>query len=365
MKKVLVVGTGWYGCQVARKLQELGVDFDMVDRTNDFFAESSSKNQNRLHFGGFHYSRSHGTRVECRRGYDKFVEEYPEFSRQVDSYYLVARESLLDFNTYVAIFKHENSPFTVQTLDTLTSRGIRFCPSVVDGNSVLLVKERWIDFERVRKHFKNIFGHKLKSFSKNLLKVSPDFEDVVFDGVRYDLMFDATYGKMFPLDDCVFEFCLTLIYKRKTESEKNSPSVTVVDGDFFSLYPYNMSHNLFTLTHVSYTPMFSSHLLAEVETFAKEVETTGKLVSERKNLIENDVCKWCPNFLQTHQFFDFFTSTKTKFTDVRCADRSMRECRRGNVVSVCGGKITGAFDVGNVVADNIGGLDDQDKNISK
>ena len=350
--RVLVVGTGWYGCEVARKLDELGVDFEMVDRRNDFFAESSSRNQNRLHFGGFHYSRSHVTRVECRRGYDRFVEEYPDFSKEVDSYYLIARESILDFETYLAIFKHESSPFTVQTLDTLTSRGIRFCPSVVDGSRVLLVKERWIDFTKVKKHFKTKFGPKLLAFSEGLLNVSPDFEDVVFDGSKYDLMFDATYGKMFPLDNSVFEVCLTLLYRRKDVSQRNSPSVTVVDGNFFSLYPYDVENNVFTLTHVLYTPLFSSTNLAEVETFSRQ-SISSQSISQRKALIEKDVCGWWPDFLVTHVYVDFFTSTKTKFIDVGCADRSMRECRRGNVVSVCGGKITGAFDVGEVVTNHV------------
>ena len=349
--RVLVVGTGWYGCEVARKLDELGVDFDMVDRRNDFFAESSSRNQNRLHFGGFHYSRSHVTRLECRRGYDRFVEEYPDFSQEVDSYYLVARESILDFETYLAIFLHEGSPFTVQTLDTLTSRGLRFCPSVVDGSRVLLVKERWVDFQKIKDHFKTKFGHKLLSFSENLLNVSPDFEEVVFDGTKYDLMFDATYGKIFPLDHSVFELCLTLVYKRKDSSQSSWPSVTVVDGNFFSLYPYDVENNLFTLTHVLYTPLFSSTSLAEVETFDRE--SKPNFIGERRALIEKDVCGWCTNFLQTHVYVDFFTSTKTKFSDVKCADRSMRDCRRGNVVSVCGGKITGAFVVGEVVENQV------------
>ena len=96
-----MIGTGFYGCEIASRLESLGVDFDMLDRRDDFFSESSSKNQNRLHFGGFHYCRSHVTRVECRRGYDVFVEKYPEFSKQVDSYYVVSRKSVLDFETYV------------------------------------------------------------------------------------------------------------------------------------------------------------------------------------------------------------------------------------------------------------------------
>lgn len=350
--RVLVVGAGWYGCEVARKLEEVGIDYDMIDRRNTFFAESSSKNQNRLHFGGFHYSRSHTTRVECRRGYDKFVKEYPQFSREVDSYYLVARESVLDFETYVAIFDHEGSPFTLQTLDTLTSRGICFSPSVVDGSRVLLVKERWIDFNLVRRHFQNRFGKKLKFFSEDLLTVSPDFEKIRYDKSEYDLMFDATYGKMFPFNNSVFELCLTLVYTRKDTTQKNSPCVTVVDGDFFSLYPYDVEKSLFTLTHVRYTPLFTSKRIDDVEKFQLD---TGlhELIAQRRDLIEKDVCRWCTNFLDTHEYKEYFTSTKTKFNDVKCADRSMRECRRGNVVSVCGGKITGAFDVGDVVVESL------------
>lgn len=345
--RVLVVGAGWYGCEVARKLDALGVDFDMVDRNNDFFGESSSKNQNRLHFGGFHYSRSHGTRVECRRGYHRFIREYPEFSRQVDSYYLVARQSILDFETYLAIFKHEGSPFTVHTLETLTCRGIRFFPSVVDGSKVLLVKERWIDFDRVKKYFQRKFGDKLLPFSAHKLRVCPDFEDIEFDGTRYDFMFDATYGKIFPLEHSVFELCVTLVYKRQDSTQKNSPAATVVDGEFFSLYPYDVDKNTFTLTHVRFTPMFSSPDIKEVETFSESISLSH--VQQRRMIIESDVCGWCPDFKSTHEYVDYFLSTKTKFTDVGCADRSMRDCRRGNVVSVCGGKITGAFDVGDVV----------------
>jgi len=46
--KVLIIGTGWFGCEVAIQLERMGVDFDMVDKSNRFFAGSSSRNQNRL-----------------------------------------------------------------------------------------------------------------------------------------------------------------------------------------------------------------------------------------------------------------------------------------------------------------------------
>lgn len=347
LMKVLVVGAGWYGCEICSKLEELGVDFDIVDRRNDFFMESSSRNQNRLHFGGFHYSRSYTTRAECRRGYDRYVGKYPKFSVEVDSYYVVSRDSMLDFETYVSIYKHEQSFFSVHPLESLVSRGISFRQDMVDGSKVILVKERFVDFVKVKEHFQQKFVDKLKHFSVDLLEVSNDFEKIVFNNKPYDLVFDATYGKLFPMENSVFELCLTLVYRKTTgsSSDDNKCSVTVVDGDFFSLYPYDIESNLFTLTHVVYTPVFTSDSLPEVESFT----FSSTALNERKHLMEVDVCRWIPEFLDTHVYVDFFTSTKTKFTDMKCADRSMRECRRGNVISVCGGKITGAFDVGEVV----------------
>lgn len=361
--RVLVVGAGWYGCQVARRLEALGIEFKMVDRRNDFLMESSSNNQNRLHFGGFHYSRSHVTRVECRRGYEKFVEEYPEFSREVDSYYVVAKKSLLDFETYLAIFSHESSPFVVQTLDTLTSRGIHFLPGQVDGANVLLVKERWIDFKLVKEHFREQYSSKLVEYHDGDLQVSPDFENISLKREEFDLLFDATYGKMFPLENSMFEVCLTLVYKRIDRTQKNTPSVTVVDGDFFSLYPYNVDNNTFTLTHVKLTPMMTSSNIHDVEEFVRSVRDED--VKGRRFLIEEEVHSWYPDFLATHKYSDFFVSTKTKFHDIGCADRSMRECRRGNVISVCGGKVTGAFDVKAVVDEHVLTLQDKMLDSSK
>lgn len=352
--RALIIGSGWYGCEAATSLRRMGVDFDIIDRNNDFFMGSSSNNQNRLHFGGFHYCRSHATRVECRRGYDVFMERYPRFSRRVDSYYLIASKSILDFETYLAIFLHESSPFLVESVQDLVKRGIVLNPNLVDGNRVILAKERWIDFKSIRLYFKKEFIHNLLPYDESKLYISPDKNVITFDNSRYDIVFDTTYGKLFPLDESVFELCLTLIYKRIDKSQKNSPSLTVVDGDFFSLYPYDFEKNLFTLTHVRYTPLIVSHEIETIEGFERSL--VPKLISDRKKMIEEDVTNFWKNFLDTHDYVDYFVSTKTKFKDVDTGDRSMRTQRRGNVVSMCGGKITGVFDVQDVVENAISSL---------
>lgn len=45
---------------------------------------------------------------------------------------------------------------------------------------------------------------------------------------------------------------------RLDDSDEKSPGITVVDGEFYSLYPYKRSEGLYTLTHVKYTSLFQS-----------------------------------------------------------------------------------------------------------
>lgn len=95
---------------------------------------------------------------------------------------------------------------------------------------------------------------------------------IVFNGTKYDFLFYATYGKRFPLEPSLFDLCITLIYERKDKTQIRCPSLPVVDGDFFSIYPYYyVDKNLFTLTHVRFTPMFSSTSIRDFEMFSESI----------------------------------------------------------------------------------------------
>ena len=73
--KYVIVGAGWYGCHIASLLVKNNKEILIIDKANDFFTGSSSKNQNRLHLG-FHYPRSMETIHECKYGYEQFVKKY-------------------------------------------------------------------------------------------------------------------------------------------------------------------------------------------------------------------------------------------------------------------------------------------------
>lgn len=350
--KVLVIGAGWFGCSIADVLESMQVDFDIVDKNNSFFSGSSSKNQNRLHFGGFHYSRSHSTRLECRNGYDKFVAKHPGLSEEVKSYYIVASKSVLDAQTYMAIFKHEKAPFRLASLLEMSEDGIDINSSFVDGESALVVSERWIDFDKSREHFTGRFSDKLLHYDASQLSISRDRQQVSYGHKKYDMVFDATYGKLIRPANSEYEVCVTLLYRKLgTEGRVSPVALTVVDGQFYSLYAYKPRENLYTLTHVKHTPVFSSTCIRNVEQFISDITISD--VNAIKDRIEGDVCGSFTTFLRAYEYHSYLVSTKTKYVDTGSADRSNRVDRNGIIVSVIGGKITGALDIEPVVRESI------------
>jgi len=213
------------------------------------------------------------------------------------------------------------------------------------------VKERWINFEKVGDYFSDRFGGRLLDFEKSHLHISEDKERIYNGDIVYDMAIDCTYGKLFPFDNSIFEVCITLVYSRNDDSDEMSPAVTIVDGEFFSIYPYKRSKSLYTLTHVKYTPMFQSANIDVAREFMRSVD--NNTIESRRETIEEDVSKAYVNFINTHTYVSHFMSMKTKFQDVGCADRSTRTCSEGNVLSLCGGKITGACEVRECVTEFI------------
>lgn len=84
----------------------------LFESANDLFQGASGKNQFRLH-AGFHYPRSHATRVQISRGLSEFNKRLSQFMRKLDKcvYAISSRASLIDFGTFTSIFRGEGIPF--------------------------------------------------------------------------------------------------------------------------------------------------------------------------------------------------------------------------------------------------------------
>jgi hypothetical protein len=67
-------------------------------------------------------------------------------------------------------------------------------------------------------------------------------------------------------------------------------------------------------------------------------------VDQLRELMEQDIRKYIPDFTDHYTYHSYYISSKTKFRN-QTGDRSLQFQQTGNVYSFMGGKITGIFGV--------------------
>jgi hypothetical protein len=332
----LIIGTGIYGCHAAMILKRLNIDFRIADITNDFFTGSSSKNQNRLH-QGFHYSRSFSTRHECMNGFLKFKETYPMAVYDFpNNYYFIDKNSLIDYKTYKHIYTYEKIPFEEHHVPSIP---FEYDHSKFDGPA-LLITESYVDFKALTEHFKQELSSSLiPDYDPELLQLDPIIK---YKNQEYSHLIDCTYYQLdipqSPPQDLIYELCISLLYKCKSPQLF---AMTVMDGPFWSLYPYDPTNSIYTLTDVTYTPMIKTKYIKQIRNFQESL--TDKKIINSKNIFETRIIKYIPKFKDIFEYHGFYTSLKTK-PNTGSDDRSLLfTSPRPDIWRFCGGKLTGIF----------------------
>ena len=319
-KNFLVIGAGWYGCHISKKLIESGCIVSMVDK-NGIFSGSSSYNQNRLHLG-FHYPRSYNTRYLCKDNFERFNCEYGEFTDDVENnLYLVSCDSTIDFKSYKQIMQSsglEFSDFDLSKIEILNIEGAIIC------------NEKFIDHRRIKNYFSNIL---------NRYSIISKVDDPFSLSDSFDFIIDVT-NNSFDISKMnnakgFYENTLSLIYKKL---EGPVIAYTVMDGEFFSIYPYDLEMRYYTLTDVGLTPFKRGVSQEDIE-----FTPTKKWIECKIIEFEENVKKYLPNFKSDYEYVDYFISRKNKF-NFKSDSREMVSTVKGNVISFTCGKITGIFE---------------------
>ena len=317
-----IIGAGWYGCVIADHLRSRNHKIAVWEREMDIFGGASSYNQNRLHLG-FHYPRCSVTRRESREGFSQFKKEYPELSRRVSkNIYGVSDDSIIDYETYLSIFKSENYNFTVESPATYGLNEVR---------GAISVDEEVIDHIAARDYW-----------IKRQLPINLNEQVFIQNGLLYssqsgnrlsrpnDLIIDCTWGECQPNNRKYYEeYFLSIVIKRRRNVEWGA--ITLMDGPFFSIYPYcgKDAFDLFTLTHVSLCPMKTKTLSsAQIKAICDSVFSA--------------VSHYYPQILDDFDFVDSFVSRKLK--PISRADSRSVGCRiDSNIMNVYAGKIDAVF----------------------
>lgn len=310
MKRVAIIGGGWVGCHLAMVLRDQ-MEVVLYEKNHTLMSETSFINQNRLHYG-YHYARNAATRRLCATTFVRFMEDYGDLVHDVENnYYAVSEdESLLDAETVSIIFG--NGPHS--SLD----------PQAFNHTSLLLTTpEKRIDAIGASLYFQ----WQLESLVKKEKIQQCNLQALKQD---YDFVFDCTNNSLLePLPSQFFEAVAMFIYRPK----KPLPfgALTYIDGDLFSIYPYN--DKCFSLSHVKHGIM-PNHWL-DNEDNARE-------------MIEQHVQRYWPDFADSFNYLFPTLSIKAKTKD-SSANRAPLMRQDDNLFSFFTGKIQGIYAIEQMV----------------
>lgn len=316
--RIAIIGGGWVGCHLAYKLKQTH-DIKIFDKNELLFQETSYKNQNRLHLG-FHYARNYKTREMCKTTFERFLNDYGFLTKKIDRnlYCIPNSSSIIDYETYLQIF--QNFDYDL------------FENSFKDIEGCINTNEMYIDFLKASEFFNKEL---LENFTqKNLNK--KDIHNLL---KTHDLVINATNNHINAVEnkDFFYELTLSLIYKKKNDVFFDA--VTLVDGDLFSIYPYQ--NDLYTVTDVEHTPIKKFKRVSSIKKFLEE-KVTDKLINDKKNLIESKIKKYYPKFNDDFEYDSFFTSTKSK-VKMQSDGRYPIINLKNNLVTCFTGKIQGIY----------------------
>jgi len=309
---ILIIGGGWVGCHLAMKLRDKH-NITIFDKNIELFCETSFKNQNRLHYG-FHYPRNHRTRMLCKDTYQKFIDEYGFLVEDVkNNVYCVPNKSLIDFDTFKTIFRDFEYDIYNDKFST-------------DG--CIKTKEKFINYRVAKEFFNKELKHLFKQIKVDTIEELKN---------NYDLILNCTNNNI-PSDNGYFyELTISLIIEKIKDI--NFDSLTLMDGKFFSIYPYD--NNLFTLTDVEYTPFRKFKNINDLEVVKKEIN--DNVISDIKNKMFNKVNEYFP-IDEYFTYKDYFLSLKVKNIS-ESDDRYPTIIKNDNVVNIYTGKIQGIFTI--------------------
>lgn len=321
---IIIVGAGWYGCHIALSLKDT-YHILILEKSDDIFNGASYYNQNRLHLG-YHYSRDYDTRNLCKQYYDEFKKEYSECIDEVDdNYYVISKDSMMCHKTYKSIFTHEGFDFSYEESSLFThiqGQAMKVNEKVINSTKAKKMMQRKLDNVEI------IFNIKVEIIEdENIVTVNEQYHG--------KLLLDCTYNQLnLHKSNYVYELTLSLLYEKK----ESFGAITVMDGNFCSLYP--REGNIYTLTDVQYTPIKKSVNFNEISSHT----VTEKDIDILREKMESKMSVYFCTFLEKFTYMSYFLSYKTKSISNSDSRNICINKISPHILSVNCGKIYGIFE---------------------
>uniref|UniRef100_A0A6C0I8Y6 FAD dependent oxidoreductase domain-containing protein n=1 Tax=viral metagenome TaxID=1070528 RepID=A0A6C0I8Y6_9ZZZZ len=331
--KIIVIGTGWYGCYISTILKNKH-EVILIDKNTDIFENSSYYNQNRVHLG-YHYPRSFKTRQLCKNTYDKFLKEFSHLINKIPkNYYTISKNSLIDYDTYKNLYTYENYSFNIHQNTDFDN---------IDGN-LIEVDELVIDSLKAKNYFKEklqdtkyIFNTTVNKYSRNNNKITVHTDKGDY---QCDFLLDCTYNQLGLCKNNKYIYELDIMFEFKKINFVNFNGITIMDGNFMSLYPRDIDNDIFTLSDVEHTPVLVSDNYNDIHNYL----ITNEKIDELFLKFTEKISFYYPEFKNNFTYHSYFLTKKTKIINNSASRHIIIEQVDENVVSVNCGKICGIFE---------------------
>lgn len=276
--RIRILGGGYYGCHLAVALLEAGHDVVLFEKAAALFSGASGANPGRLHLG-FHYPRSRQTRQMCQVQHDAFMARYGFLTRTVpvNIYAIAEHRSLVDFGTYLQVLRQE-----VQFVEC--ERPAEFGLENVEG--AVLTGERHIVIRQARAFFEEQLAGRIH-YGADLAEDPPAHWTI-------DCTFCAEDAERIDR----FEPCITGILRGPIDR-----AVTIMDGPFPSLYPWDPQESLNSLTSALLTPLARCKTYAEARGVLEA--TTRQAAFERVEDMRRQLAIFWPESLSLYRTVDY------------------------------------------------------------
>ena len=284
MSKIAVIGAGFYGSYIALKLADKGHKVILIDPEQDD-KNATLHCQARLHSGMF-YVRSIKDLLSCARNFTKFLKIFkPYIYSEFNSYYLIDKNSKVDFDSYKNICKETGLKTKEVQLDYINSnsvQGILKTNEFSINTSELLFSLR----DKCKNHSNITF---IKDYVDSLKEIDKVLINLLnSDPITVDKVVLTAYGNNFSLlkslNYKIPEFNNYKIPVIKFKDNLPKDCHAVVDGDFWSsisLKDYKLLTNKFNLGTENVWDKsldLMKHYIPELEAELISVDTVEKFI---------------------------------------------------------------------------------------
>ena len=337
--KICIIGAGWFGCHIALKLKKANHQIDLFEKAKNIFSNSSGNNQNRLHLG-YHYPRSKKTIEVSKLGFKKFKKEYGSLTKKIiNNIYAISdtKESKMNWKKYSKVIKDSKLNYKIIKKNDKLIEDFENLEQSLKCQEELILKSRAISFFKKKLNS----SIKLNTTIKNIIKKNNKF---FVNGKLYDYLIDCS-GLQFEnknykiIENLKYEYCVIFLYKKK--NTKPHPGLTIMDGPFFTLYPWDEDDN-FGLYSVTNSRLLINNSFKNLKKDVEKKFNKRELKTVKKK-VENEFKFYYPEFNKKFKFVKFLTSYRTLIQN-KDDERICHVYNQDKLISVVPSKIDHIFD---------------------